>query len=314
MGDQATAGEGATAGVSEILRQPFGNTGHVSSRAIFGAAALGAMSQARADETLTKLDLYGINHIDVAASYGEAELRLAPFLRTRRKDFFLATKTGLRRKDEAMAQLRASLERMGVEQIDLIQMHNLTQPRDWDIAMGPGGALEALVEARDEGLVRFIGVTGHGTYAPSMHVKSLEAFAFDSILVPYNYSMMNDAQYAADFEALYALCMERSVAMQTIKSIALRRWRDDDPEKKFSWYKPIRETEPLQRAVDFVLARPGLFLNTSSDAGLLDVLFNACRGSHDVPDRLLLDSDATELGVEQLFVKDVSDDVLVKQA
>ncbi|MCR9259561.1 MAG: aldo/keto reductase [Pseudomonadaceae bacterium] len=297
-----------------IEKIPFGRTGHSSSRTIFGAAALGAMKQERADATLAKLDHYGVNHIDVAASYGEAELRLAPFLKTRRDDFFLATKTGLRSKAAARDQLHASLERMQVEQIDLIQMHNLVQPDQWEEAMGPGGALEALVEAKEQGLVRFIGVTGHGTYAPSMHVRSLQTYDFDSILVPYNYSMMNNPQYAADFEALYVLCQERQVAMQTIKSIALRRWRDDDPEKHFSWYRPIREPEPLKRAVDFVLHREGLFLNTTSDASLLDAIFAAAREAVDAPDPVALEADALSLGVEPLFVRDVSDDVLLKEA
>ena len=294
-----------------IERIPFGATGHTSSRTIFGAATLGAMKQERADATLVKLDQYGVNHIDVAASYGDAELRLAPFLQTRRQDFFLATKTGLRTKDGAKEQLHASLERMQVDQIDLIQMHNLTQADQWEVAMGPGGALEALVEARDEGLVRFIGVTGHGTYAPSMHVRSLEAFPFDSILVPYNFAMMQNPQYAEDFEALYALCTERQVAMQTIKSIALRRWREDDPEKRFSWYRPIRQPEPLKRAVDFVLSRPGLFLNTTSDATLLDSVFQAAGEDIAAPDELALRTDVATLGVEPLFVRDVSDDVQV---
>ena len=296
-----------------IEKIPFGGTGHISSRTIFGAAALGAMKQERADATLAKLDLYGVNHIDVAASYGEAELRLAPFLQTRRNDFFLATKTGLRTKEAAKKQLHASLERMQVEQIDLIQMHNLVQPDQWQEAMGPGGALEALVEARQEGLVRFIGVTGHGTYAPSMHVRSLQTYAFDSILVPYNYAMMQNPQYAEDFEELYDLCRQRQVAMQTIKSIALRRWRDDDAEKHFSWYRPIREPEPLKRAVDFILSRDNLFLNTTSDASLLDAVFGAAREPVNVPDDMALQADAVSLGVEPLFVRDVSDDVLVKE-
>jgi aryl-alcohol dehydrogenase-like predicted oxidoreductase len=297
-----------------IERIPFGKTGHDSARTLFGAAALGAMKQDRADATLAKLDHFGINHIDVAASYGDAELRLAPFLSTRRNDFFLATKTGLRTKDKAKDQLKASLERMQVDQIDLIQMHNLVKPDEWEVAMGPGGALEGLIEARDEGLVRFIGVTGHGTYAPAMHKKSLETFAFDAILVPYNYSMMGNAQYAEDFEALYALCMERQVAMQTIKSVALRRWREDDPEKHFSWYRPIREPEPLKRAVDFVLSRPGLFLNTTSDAALLDAIFGAAGAQISEPDPLALATDAANLGIEPLFVRDVSDDVILKEA
>ncbi len=297
-----------------IERIPFGHTGHDSSRTLFGAAALGAMKQDRADATLAKLDQFGVNHIDVAASYGDAELRLAPFLQTRRKDFFIATKTGLRTKDKAKDQLKASLQRMQVDQIDLIQMHNLVKTEEWEVAMGPGGALEGLIEARDEGLVRFIGVTGHGTYAPSMHIKSLQAFAFDSILVPYNYSMMDDPQYAEDFEALYELCTHRQVAMQTIKSVALRRWREDDAEKHFSWYRPIREPQPLKRAVDFVLSRPGLFLNTTSDAALLDAIFTAASDEINKPDALELAADAVSLGVEPLFVRDVSDDVILQGA
>ncbi len=297
-----------------IEKIPFGRTGHVSARTIFGAAALGAMKQDRADATLAKLDLYGINHIDVAASYGDAELRLAPFLQTRRKDFFLATKTGLRTREDAQRQLHASLERMQVEQIDLIQMHNLVKPEEWELAMGPGGALEALIEAKEQGLVRFIGVTGHGTYCPSMHVRSLQAYDFDSILVPYNYTMMNNPQYAEDFEALYELCQARQVAMQTIKSVALRRWREGDAEKRFSWYRPIREPEPLKRAVDYVLSRDNLFLNTTSDASLLDAILGAAREPISAPDPLALEADAVSLGVEPLFVRDVSDDVLIKEA
>jgi len=296
-----------------IEQIPFGATGHVSSRAIFGAAALGAMRQEKADATLALLDRFGVNHIDVAASYGDAELRLAPFLASRRQDFFLATKTGLRTKDKAKDQLKASLERMQVEQIDLIQMHNLTKADEWEVAMGPGGALEGLIEARDEGLVRFIGVTGHGTYAPAMHIRSLEAFAFDSILVPYNYSMMSNPQYAEDFNALYGLCSERSVAMQTIKSIALRRWRADDPEKRFSWYRPINEAEPMKRAIDYVLSRPDLFLNTSSDASLLEMLLSLSAEPVAAPDDVAMAADAQSMGVEPLFVRDVSDDVMVKE-
>ncbi len=284
-----------------IEKIPFGRTGHNSSRIIFGAASLGAMKQARADATLAKLAKVGVNHIDVAASYGDAELRLAPFLTTRRTDFFLATKTGLRTKDQALAQLKSSLERLQVDQIDLIQMHNLTKQADWEVAMGPGGALEALVEAREQGLVRFIGVTGHGTYCPSMHIQSLEVFDFDSVLVPYNFSMMQNPQYAAEFDALYDLCQTRQVAMQTIKSNA-----HDDQEKRFSWYKPITGGEPLKRSVDFVLARPGLFLNSTSNATILDGIFAAANEPVSMPSNNDMAADAQLLGIEPLFVKDVS--------
>ena len=173
-----------------IERIPFGTTGHQSSRAIFGAAALGAMKQDRADRTLELIQQWGLNHIDVAASYGDAELRLAPWLKHYRDSVFLASKTGHRTYEKAKKQIHASLERMQVDQIDLIQMHNLTQADQWETAMGSGGAMEALLEAKEQGLVRFLGVTGHGTYAPAMHLQSLEAYPFDSILVPYNYAMM----------------------------------------------------------------------------------------------------------------------------
>ncbi|MBK88891.1 MAG: aldo/keto reductase [Gammaproteobacteria bacterium] len=294
-----------------IEQAPFGSTGHHSSRALFGAAALGAMSQERADRTLDLISHFGVNHIDVAASYGEAELRLAPWLARHRSEVFLATKTGHRTAVKARAQLLASLERMQVEQIDMIQLHNLTQEDDWQTAMGEGGALEALVEAKEQGLVRFIGVTGHGTYAPAMHIKSLETYAFDSILVPYSFVMMTNAQYAADFEALYELCAARGVAMQTIKSIAARRWNDDDPERRLSWYRPLKDSGAVQRAVDFVLARPGLFLNTSSDATLLEMMLQVAAAPRQEVDVEALQKDVIEHGIEPLFVRDVSDDVMI---
>ena len=254
---------------------PFGGTGHDSTRILFGAAALGAMRQERADAVLETLLEFGINHIDCAARYGDAELRLAPWMQSHRDRFFLATKTGDRTAEEARRSLEHSLERMQVDQIDLIQLHNLTDEEGWQTAFGPGGAVEGLAEARDQGLVRFIGVTGHGTRVAAMHLRSLERFPFDSVLLPYNFTMMGQAEYAADFEALIATCVERRVAVQTIKSIARRRWEPDDTSRRYSWYEPLRDPEAIRRAVHFVLRRPGLFLNTSSDATLLRTVLEA---------------------------------------
>jgi aryl-alcohol dehydrogenase-like predicted oxidoreductase len=253
----------------------FGNTGHASTRVLFGAAALGAMRQERADTVLETLLEFGINHIDCAASYGEAELRLAPWLQRHRERFFLATKTGDRSGDEARRSLERSLERMQVDQIDLIQLHNLVDEEGWQTAFAPGGAVEALARARDEGLVRFIGVTGHGTRVAAMHRRSLDRFPFDSVLLPYNFSMMSQPDYAADFNALDARCRELGVAIQTIKSIARRRWDADDTSPRYSWYEPLRDPEAIRRAVHFVLRRPSLFLNTSSDATLLRTTLEA---------------------------------------
>ena len=292
-----------------IEKQFFGKTGHKSSRVIFGAAALGAMSQDRAELTFEILDKFGINHIDVAASYGDAELRLGPILETRRADFFLATKTGLRTKTEAKDQLQRSLERMRVDYVDLIQLHNLTKQEEWKLAMSSDGALEGLIEAKQEGLVKNIGVTGHGTFAASMHLQSLQKYDFDSVLLPHNFSMMSQEQYKNDFEKLYSLARSKSVAIQTIKSIALRRWSQEDKEKRFSWYRPITEKHPLKRAVDYTLSMDGLFLNSSSDATLLEVLLSAAAEPVLEPSAEEMQNDLRELGMEPLFVRGVSDDV-----
>ncbi|XOV88657.1 MAG: aldo/keto reductase [Pseudomonadota bacterium] len=291
---------------------PFGSTGHLSTRVLFGAAALGGMSQDRADRTLELIQSHGVNHIDVAASYGDAELRLAPFLKDYRQDFFVATKTGDRTADGARASIERSLERMDIETIDLIQFHNLAKDAEWDQAMGKGGCLEAAIRARDEGLVRFIGVTGHGTRIAEMHLKSLAAFDFASVLCPYSLMSMQDEQYARDFEALYQLCMDKRIAMQTIKSIARRRWREGDLSRRYSWYEPIRESEALTRAVHWVLRRPGIFLNSSSDATLLPLVLEAASSfdagsTGDLDDRVLRDAEA--LALEPLFERGVQDDV-----
>src|SRR6201990_1708564 len=187
-----------------IDRAPFGGTGHESSRVIFGAAALGDVSKADADRTLEVLLEHGINHIDVAADYGDAELRIATW--RREHEFFVATKTAKRTYREAREQIRRSLDRLGVDHVDSIQLHNLVDVIEWDTALSPGGALEAAIEARDEGLVRFIGVTGHGVDVAQRHLESLAEFPFDSVLLPYNYAQQQDERYSATFEELVAEC------------------------------------------------------------------------------------------------------------
>lgn len=251
-----------------IPTQPFGRTGHDSTRVIFGAAAFGDVTQAVADATMELIISHGINHIDTAASYGDAELRLSPWMRTERDRFFLATKTGDRDYQTAHDSIRRSLERLQTDQLDLIQLHNLADPAEWDVAMGEGGALEALIEARDEGLVRFIGVTGHGTTIPAMHLRSLERFDFDSVLLPYNHPMMRNEAYAADFEAVTAVCAERDVAVQTIKSITRAPWGDHE-QTTTTWYRPLEDQAAIDTAVWWVLGRPGVFLNSASDPALL---------------------------------------------
>src|SRR3569833_60728 len=238
----------------------FGRTGHVSSRVIFGAAALAQESQRVADETFDVLREYGVNHIDVAAGYGEAEVRLKPLLARERDQFFLATKAGERTAGPAREELHRSLERMGVDHVDLLQLHNLADPIEWDVALSPGGALEAAIEAREEGLVRFIGVTGHGAQIAATHRRSLERFDFDSVLLPYNYVTMRNPYYAENFDALHRTCQERRVAVQTIKSIALRLQRLVPGGAGVRAFAPVAQGD-IDLAVWWALGRPGIFVN-----------------------------------------------------
>ena len=282
----------------------FGRTGHLSSRVIFGSAAIGAVDQQTADRLLPLLDEFGVNHLDTAADYGEAERRLAPWLRGRRDHFFVATKTGERTAEGARRSLERSLNRLGVDQVDLIQLHNLVEEDEWEVAHGPAGALEALVGARDEGLVRFIGVTGHGLRIPRMHLRSLQRFPYDSVLFPFNFPLLRDPAYRADVEALLAVCDEQGVAVQTIKSIARRRWPNRTlPEAQVghSWYEPLRDPEAIGRAVRHVLGRPGLFLDSSSEFEVLRAVLQAADSPTPAPTDAELDDDMASFAMAPLF-------------
>src|SRR3954468_8542821 len=255
-----------------IERAPFGATGHESSRVIFGAAALANASKAEADRTRDLIEKHEINHIDVAASYGDAELRIAPWLKA--ADYFVATKTGERTYAAAKEQIQRSLDRLHVDHVDAIQLHNLVDVIEWDIALSPGGALEACLEARDEGLVRFIGVTGHGLSVPKMHSRSLGRFDFDSVLCPYNFVQMRDERYAQTFNELAALCAERDVALQTIKSLARAPW-EGRRQPAATWYEPLTDQADIDPAVHWVLGNPQVFLLTTGDVDVLPKLFDA---------------------------------------
>lgn len=281
---------------------PFGRTGHDSTRVIFGAAALGAARHDAADRILAQVLASGINHIDTAASYGDSELRLTSFLQDHRSEMFLATKTGNRTASGARAELERSLDRLGVDHVDLIQLHNLVEDDEWAVAHGPGGVVEAMARARDEGLVRHIGVTGHGVRIPGMHLRSLREFPFDSVLFPYNYALLANPAYRTDAEALIAECESQNVAMQTIKAVARRRWQVDQA-KKFSWYEPLSDASAIARAVRYVLSQPNLYLNTSSDARLLPLIVEAATSTNwnIAPTAAELDSDIAEHGITALF-------------
>ncbi|GCE05933.1 aldo/keto reductase [Dictyobacter aurantiacus] len=284
-----------------IAKQPFGRTGHNSTRTLFGAAALGSVTQAEADQTLEVLLKYGVNHIDVAASYGDAELRIAPWMAQHRGDFFLATKTGERTASKAMEELQRSLERMKVDYVDLWQFHNLADPIEWDIALSPGGVIDAAIEAKKQGLVRAIGVTGHGLQIAATHRRSLERFDFDSVLLPCNYVTLQNPYYAENFNALVETCKQRNVAVQTIKSIAYKPWLGEE-HKRNTWYAPLENQEDIDRAVGWVLGHEGIFLNTVGDIHLLPkVLDAASRFEKATPDSEM-EKMVAGLGMQPLFV------------
>jgi len=257
-----------------IDRRPFGRTGHASTVTLFGGAALARASEAEADRALELLLGHGVNHLDTAARYGDSELRIGAWMSRHRRDFFLATKTGSRTAREAREDIHRSLERLRVDRLDLIQLHSLAHPDDWDQAMGAGGALEAAVRAREEGLVRFIGVTGHGWTIAAMHRRSLARFDFDSVLLPYNFFMAQDARYRAAFEELLALCRARDVAVQLIKTIARGPWATTE-RTHTTWYQPLEAQQDIDRAVHWALGLPSVHLNTVGDLALLPKFLDA---------------------------------------
>jgi predicted aldo/keto reductase-like oxidoreductase len=288
--------------VSMIATQPFGATGHISTRIIFGAAALSNVSQADADRTMELIMAHGINHIDTAASYGDSEIRLGPSMKHHRNQFFLATKTGDRDYQSAFDSIQRSLERMQTDRIDLIQLHNLVDPQEWQTAMGPGGALEAAIEARRQGLVRFIGVTGHGLTVARQHYRALQQFNFDAVLLPYSYILMKNAQYAADLSRLAEHCGQHNVAMQTIKAITRAPW-GDSARTAATWYAPLTSQEDVDLAVHWVLGTRPVFLNTVGDIQLLPTVLRAAEHFKQAPGTEAMDSLLAERQMAPLFVE-----------
>ena len=284
-----------------IEKLPFGRTGHNSTRTLFGAAAFWGTPQAEANKTLDLLLEYGVNHIDTAASYGDAELRLGPWLKQYRDQFFLATKTEKRTYQAAKEELHRSLDLLKTDHVDLWQMHILVEPDEWETAMGPGGVLEAFIEAREQGLARFLGVTGHGTNVAQMHLKSLARFDFDSVLLPYNPTMMQNPQYAADFAQLTAVCQQKNVAIQTIKALSKGPW-GDKPKTHTTWYEPFSTQAEIDLAVQWVLSQPGVFLNTVGDTTLLPMVLDEASRVDTAVSQATLTEKMSQLKMEPLFM------------
>jgi aryl-alcohol dehydrogenase-like predicted oxidoreductase len=263
----------------------FGRTGHLSTRTLFGAAAFYQVTQAEADRTMEVIFQYGINHIDTAASYGESEVRLGPWIEKYRKEFFLASKTEERTYQGAKESIQRTLERLHTDHVDLLQLHAVIEDEEMETALGPGGALEAAIEARQQGLLRFIGITSHTLHAPVIHRQSLERFDFDSVLLPYNYMLMQNPQYAADFEALVKICQQKNVAVQLIKTLQYRPW-GDRPHTSDTWYEPFTEQPQVDLATHWALSRPGVFVNTAGDIHVLPKVLDAASRFEKAPSDL----------------------------
>ena len=256
-------------------KRRFGRTGHTSTVAIFGGAAFWAVTQAEADAAMEHVIAAGVNHVDVAPSYGLAEERLGPWLARERDRFFLGCKTMERTKADAAAELRRSLERLQVDAFDLYQIHAVTRRDELDQVTRPGGALEAILDARAEGLTRFIGITGHGLDAPAIFVEALRRFDFDSVLFPINFVLYANPAYRRDVEELLRQCHARDVGVMIIKAIARGPW-DDRPKVYNTWYEPFDDADDIQQCVDFALSQGVTGLCTAGDVTILPLFLEAC--------------------------------------
>lgn len=256
-------------------KRRFGRTGHMSTVAIFGGAAFYEVGQEKADEAMRRVLGSGVNHIDVAPSYGLAEERLAPWLAEAREDFFLGCKTLERTREGAAAEMRRSLEKLGVESFDLYQLHAVTTMGRLDAVTEQGGALEAAVAAREAGLTRFIGITTHGFHAPEICLEALNRFDFDTVLFPLNFVLFANPTYRGHASALLQECQARDVGVMAIKAITKGPW-GDKPAAYDTWYEPFDDSAHIQPCVNFALSQAVTGLCSVGDVTLLPLFLEAC--------------------------------------
>lgn len=284
-----------------IPKAIFGRTGHTSSRVIFGGWALSQSSQKEADQVLDLLLEYGINHIDVAPMYGNAEKCIGPWMEQHRGDFFLATKTRKRRYNDAWEDLQRSLNTLRVDHIDLWQLHALTNPVGLERTLGEGGALQALIEARNKGYVRFLGVTGHGNHVPEMHLRSLEHFDFDSVMLPYNYCQMQNHRYADTFASMVSDCREKNVAIQTIQAIARQPLGTRPKTYNIFFYEPLDTQVAIDTAMAWALSLPYSFVLSAGDVQLLPKVLAAASHFENCPTDEEMQALVAEYGMQRVF-------------
>jgi predicted aldo/keto reductase-like oxidoreductase len=257
-------------------KRRFGRTGHDSTVAIFGAAAFYDISQDEADQVLEYILSTDINHIDVAPGYGKAEIRMGPWLSEVRDRFFIGCKTQQRTKAAAETELRRSLERLQIDKFDLFQLHAVTNMDELNQVTRPDGALEAILEAKDEGLLDYVGITGHGLEAPEVFLEALERFDFDTVLFPINFILYENESYREKAETLLDVCRERDLGSMIIKHIAKGPWGEMD-KTHTTWYRPFTQQEWIQKGVDFALSQPVTGICTPGDVNLLPLVVEACQ-------------------------------------
>lgn len=248
----------------------------MSTVAIFGAVALQEISQVDADRVMEMVIEAGVNHIDVAPSYGQAEERIGPWMPRERGRFFLGCKTTERTKDGAWKELHESLTRLQTKTFDLYQLHAVNSMEKLDLVTMKGGALEALLEAREGGLTKFIGITAHGVDAPQIHLEALRRFDFDSVLFPLNFIQMANPEYRKHAEELIAVCKAKDVGMMVIKTITKGPWEENQPHTATTWYEPFDKMEEIQPAVNFALSYDVTGLCTAGDIRVLPLVLEAC--------------------------------------
>ncbi|MEJ5224306.1 MAG: aldo/keto reductase [Anaerolineales bacterium] len=259
-----------------MQKRKFGRTNHMSSVAIFGAAAFWEISQADADRVMEMVIEAGVNHIDVAPSYGQAEERIGPWMPRVRDQFFLGCKTMERTREGAWRELRQSLARLQTETFDLYQFHAVNTFAELDSLFAKGGAMEAFLEARERGLIRYIGITGHGVDAPAIYREALRRFDFDSVLFPLNFVQMSIPAFRAEAEALIAECRARDAGTMVIKTISKAPW-GDRAHTATTWYEPFEAQDDIQRAVNFALSYDVTGLCTAGDTRILPRVLTACQ-------------------------------------
>ncbi|MDZ7761426.1 MAG: aldo/keto reductase [Desulfovermiculus sp.] len=283
----------------QIETLPFGQTGHHSTRTIFGSFALKDASPDQSAQVLDLLYRYGVNHIDTAPSYGDAELRVGEWMAEHRQDFFLATKIDVNDYQGAKEQFQRSLNRLQVDSVDLLQLHNLTDEAQREFVLAEGGAFEYLLEAKEKGFARFIGITGHGLKAPLRHLETLERCSFDSVLAPCNYLLLKKQEYADSFGKLHDSCRRNGLALQTIKSTARRKYPGQWTHA--TWYQPLSDTEAIKKAVTWVLGIPDVFLVTTGDVTVLPHILSAAAEYDAPPSDAAMGTLVQEQEMEPLF-------------